>query len=351
MSAPRIDHIVYAVADLDVAGARFSAEFGLGSLAGGIHPGWGTANRIVPLGRDYVELVAVVDPTAAAASAFGRAITAALQAGRPLAGWAVATDDLEGVAQRLALPVAAGSRRRPDGSLLRWRLAGVDGAPSSGALPFFIEWDCAPELHPGAAAAGHRVMPAGIAWVEVGGDRASLDRWAGRSAPAGARRRRGARAQVSRRGYRRRRDRPALRRACSERARTKRAATPAGQPVYAGPAGQRVYAGAATSSIESWRLAQHAVGMSGRRTTTAASVGPGTPGITASRGPASLTPSWRHKRPRCRPWRRSSPRPEPPSNKDVRFRRPTTLAPRQGLSAEPGTCWKASAHKPGVAEK
>ncbi len=179
MSALRVDHIVYAVADLDAAAARFADVLGLASVAGGVHPGWGTANRIVPLGRDYVELVAIVDPAAAVASAFGSAVIAALQSGRPLAGWAVATDDLDGVARRLALPIADGSRQRPDGSTLRWRLAGVGSALSTGALPFFIQWDCPPALHPGAAAAGHRVTPSGIAWVEVGADPASLGAWLG----------------------------------------------------------------------------------------------------------------------------------------------------------------------------
>jgi hypothetical protein len=57
-----VDHIVYAVDDLEAAAERLRREFGFASVVGGRHPGWGTANRIVPLGREYVELVAVVDP-------------------------------------------------------------------------------------------------------------------------------------------------------------------------------------------------------------------------------------------------------------------------------------------------
>jgi hypothetical protein len=36
-------------------------RYGLASIEGGRHPGWGTANRIIPLGDAYIELVTVVD--------------------------------------------------------------------------------------------------------------------------------------------------------------------------------------------------------------------------------------------------------------------------------------------------
>jgi hypothetical protein len=58
----QIDHVVYAVRDLDAAAERFRRAYGLGSVAGGRHAGWGTGNRIVPLGDQYVELISVVDP-------------------------------------------------------------------------------------------------------------------------------------------------------------------------------------------------------------------------------------------------------------------------------------------------
>jgi hypothetical protein len=71
--------------------------------------GWGTANRIVPLGDTYLELVAVVDQAEAKRSAFGSWVAAASGAvARPL-GWAVRTDALDEVASRLELSVATGS--------------------------------------------------------------------------------------------------------------------------------------------------------------------------------------------------------------------------------------------------
>lgn len=93
----RIDHVMYGVAALDAAAARFEAELGLTVLAGGTHPG-GTSNRIVDC-RDgsYVELIAVDNPTDEVALW----IQSQIAAGIRLLGWAVQVDDIETVAARL----------------------------------------------------------------------------------------------------------------------------------------------------------------------------------------------------------------------------------------------------------
>ena len=72
-----LDHVLFAVPDLDEAAAQLKRRYGLGSVEGGRHPGWGTANRIVPLARTYIELIAVVDDAEAAEAPFGHWITAA----------------------------------------------------------------------------------------------------------------------------------------------------------------------------------------------------------------------------------------------------------------------------------
>jgi hypothetical protein len=170
---------VYAVRDLDETAARLRRELGLDSVPGGRHPGWGTGNRIVPLGDDYIELIAVIDPDEAAGDPFGRAVLAAAEAGDRLLATSVATDDIEGVAARLGLEVRPGERARPDGTVLRWRSAGADDPRREPWLPFFITWDVPAEMHPGRARSGHGVRATGIAWVEVSGDAARLHRWLG----------------------------------------------------------------------------------------------------------------------------------------------------------------------------
>jgi hypothetical protein len=181
MTPLRADHVIYAVEDLDAADKRFSERFGLASVRGGRHRGWGTANRIIPLGTTYLELVAVVDPEEAGGSDFGRAVLEAVEQREQLVGWAVATDDIEPIARRLDLEVVAGSRTRPDGSTLSWRVAGLARAMEAGALPLFIQWDGPSELHPGAAEARHRSRALGIAWIELTADERLMRDWLGES--------------------------------------------------------------------------------------------------------------------------------------------------------------------------
>jgi Glyoxalase-like domain len=165
-----LDHVLIAVSDLDAAGAALAGRTGLRSVPGGRHPGFGTANRIVPLGPAYLELVAVADPAQAAASAFGR-WAAAAPPGRPM-GWAVRTDDLDGVAARLGLEIVPGSRSAPDGALLRWRMAGIEAAAAEPFLPFFIEWGEDTPFPGGGAGPG-------IERLAVRGDAGRLERWLG----------------------------------------------------------------------------------------------------------------------------------------------------------------------------
>lgn len=170
--------MLLAVTDLTAAARAIEARHGLASVEGGRHPGWGTANRIVPLGETYLELIAVVDPAEAAGSAFGSWVAAgATPAGRPL-GWAVRTEDLDDVAGRLGLAVAAKSRKDASGRTLRWRVAGIEQAAAEPSLPFFLEWgDGTP--FPGRAPVTHPAGAVEIAGLELDGDGERVEHWLG----------------------------------------------------------------------------------------------------------------------------------------------------------------------------
>ena len=168
------DHLIIGVRDLDAAAARLRREHGLVSVVGGRHPGHGTGNRIVPLGPDYLELMAVVDPEEAAISPLGRFVAGFAAGGdRPMA-LCLRTNDISSHAQRLGLEPLAMSRKRPDGVELSWHVAGLEEALGAERLPFFIEWHVDPSDHPGRAAASHAQRLEGIAWVEFGGSATAM---------------------------------------------------------------------------------------------------------------------------------------------------------------------------------
>ena len=135
-----IDHLVIAVPDVDAAAARLETALGLRSTGGGRHPGQGTVNRLVWFGDSYLELIGIEDAALAAGSWIGRPALDALD-GSPDGGfatWAAATDDLADFGE-LEGPMD-GERRRPDGRVVRWRIARA-GALGRDQPPFLIEHD------------------------------------------------------------------------------------------------------------------------------------------------------------------------------------------------------------------
>lgn len=177
-----IDHVLIAVSDLDDAAERLRDQHGLESIPGGRHPGWGTGNRIVPLGREYLELIGVVDPEEASRSAFGTWLMKHVQWGDRLLRCCLRPSDIDETAGRLGEQPEPGSRVTPAGQTVAWRLVGLEAAISNN-LPFFIEWD-AGSAHPGQSSVQHPSGALGIAWVEIGGDPVRLLGWIGEEVTA-----------------------------------------------------------------------------------------------------------------------------------------------------------------------
>jgi hypothetical protein len=166
----QIDHVLIAASDLDAAAARLEAEHGLSATGGGRHEGIGTRNRIVPLGRGYLELITVEDPGEAAASPLGAALAERIEAvGDGLMGWAVAVPDVSAHAARVGAELSAIARQGLTASL-----AGVATAMTEPYLPFFIQRD------PGVADPSAAGDYGGLTWIEVAGDPDRLAGWLGR---------------------------------------------------------------------------------------------------------------------------------------------------------------------------
>jgi Glyoxalase-like domain len=167
-----LDHVIIAASTRPPETPWLAAEHGLELSVGGEHPGWGTCNWIVALGDAYLELVAVVDEDVARASSFG---SRALESGDGgLIGWAVRPDDFDATAGRLRLDVGEGSRTRPSGECVEWRMAGLDVAMDRPWLPFFIAWRD-PAAFPGATPSS----PARIVRLELECDAEELSDWLG----------------------------------------------------------------------------------------------------------------------------------------------------------------------------
>ncbi|WP_439815548.1 VOC family protein [Zavarzinia sp. CC-PAN008] len=146
---PELDHLVWAVPDLEQGCALFASLTGVAPATGGSHPGLGTRNALVSLGPDvYLELLAP-DPQQDLAGTGGEWI-AALPAPRLVAY--CMRGDLDQVAARLkhagiaAAEPRAMQRTRPDGVTLRWRVLTMGSFLWGSTLPFWIDWQGSP--HP-----------------------------------------------------------------------------------------------------------------------------------------------------------------------------------------------------------
>jgi hypothetical protein len=170
----QVDHVLLGSDGPLPSGSVLPWRGKLDSFAGGRHPGWGTANRIIPLGDAYLELVSIVDEDEARSSQFGLwALDAAMRPGLPF-GWAVRPSDFDATLERLGLDVHDGSRTTPSGEVVRWRMAGLAEAVDRPWLPFLLDW-CDPSTFPG------RLAPttATLRRISILGDVAELADWLG----------------------------------------------------------------------------------------------------------------------------------------------------------------------------
>jgi hypothetical protein len=174
----RLDHLVFAAGPdgLTSTAARLSALLGEEFVDGGVHPRFGTRNRILPMtDGTYLEVVEVLDHPASDKAPFGQAVRARSESGGGWMGWVVAVDDMAPLEQRLGRESVKGNRHRPDGTELIWKQLGVKGLQSDPQLPFFVEWETAPELHPSSGSTGRVSLEA----LEIAGDPARVTEWLG----------------------------------------------------------------------------------------------------------------------------------------------------------------------------
>ncbi|HET6165557.1 MAG TPA: VOC family protein [Marmoricola sp.] len=174
----RLDHIVFAAGPGGLAGTadRLSGLLGEQFQDGGVHPRFGTRNRILPLtDHTYLEIVEVLDHPASDKAPFGQAVRARSELGGGWLGWVVAVDDISPLEERLGRSAVNGNRHRPDGTELLWKQLGVKGLQADPQLPFFVQWESNSAEHPSTGASGEISLEA----LEIAGDPARVSEWLG----------------------------------------------------------------------------------------------------------------------------------------------------------------------------
>lgn len=152
-AAATVDHIILGIDSLERGMRLLHAQTGVTLVKGGVHPGRGTQNALMSLGRGvYLELLA--PNFAETASASRVAFFSQFRTLTPY-GWAMNMTNADSLVARATArglsptPIQAGSRARPDGRKLEWRTMVPWPRPFSDYLPFFIEWS-ASSAHPSA---------------------------------------------------------------------------------------------------------------------------------------------------------------------------------------------------------
>ena len=122
-----LDHLVYATPDLDATIERLEQLFSVRAAIGGQHPGWGTKNALLSLGpKAYLEIMGpdATQPEPKQPRPFGMDTMSKPR----LMTWVARTDDIQSVidrAKRQELDLGElqeKSRKKPDGSILKWTM-------------------------------------------------------------------------------------------------------------------------------------------------------------------------------------------------------------------------------------
>ena len=140
-----LDHLVYATPDLDATIERLEQLFSVRAVIGGQHPGWGTKNALLSLGpKAYLEIMGP-DPTQPEPKQ-PRPFGMDTMSKPRLMTWVARTDDIQAIIdkaqwQKLDLgELQEKSRKKPDGSILKWTMTDLRKNRKDGTIPYFINW-------------------------------------------------------------------------------------------------------------------------------------------------------------------------------------------------------------------
>lgn len=157
-----VDHLVYAAPELESGVVAMERLLGTRAVIGGRHPQYGTHNALLSLGpATYLEIVAV-DPEFERPPR-GRPFGVESEGLPRLVTWAARCEEIDvratsaNAAGRSVGRVEAGSRARPDGTMVHWRLTDPYVMAMDGVIPFLLAWGDTPHPATNAPAAGRFV--------------------------------------------------------------------------------------------------------------------------------------------------------------------------------------------------
>jgi hypothetical protein len=154
-----VDHLIYAAPDLDQGIQEMERLLGRRAAVGGRHPDFGTRNALLGLGpQTYIEIIAP-DPGLAGPPR-GRLFGLDRLEHPRLVTWVLRDEAIEtraAAARKAGLAlgeVQQGSRVRPDGVVVSWKVTDPYAMPLDGTVPFLIAWGATPHPAASLAAAG-----------------------------------------------------------------------------------------------------------------------------------------------------------------------------------------------------
>ncbi|MGB3143578.1 MAG: VOC family protein [Maribacter sp.] len=148
----KIDHLVYAVTNLEEAIEVLESKLGVRPIIGGHHASLGTKNALILLNEGmYFEILAIDHQNTKVAPP--RWMGVDLHTKNQITRWSVTSQNLKKDAEILKEynldlgHVLKGSRQTPDGKLLQWELTLPKSEPEVELVPFCIDWNKS-ETHP-----------------------------------------------------------------------------------------------------------------------------------------------------------------------------------------------------------
>ena len=141
----QVDHVVYATPNLQLGIETAEKLFGVKATPGGQHPGLGTRNALIALGpASYLEIIGP-DPDQPKPSGPRRFGIDELKAPK-LFTWVAKGKSLETLAADAKAhgvdlgAVIPGSRKRPDGVVLKWSYTDPQTVLADRLIPYLIDW-------------------------------------------------------------------------------------------------------------------------------------------------------------------------------------------------------------------